>query len=125
MVLALSVPAGNERGPLYMDQALAAIHQGNPHRLPLSVELARHGDTVALFCRFPEELRAVVEGQLYAQYPDARIEPVPEEALAPELGSASWTADLSLAPDLFPLKRYGQFEDALNRLTADPLTSLL
>jgi hypothetical protein len=30
-----------------------------------------------------------------------------------------------LSPDLFPCRRYGQFEDALNRVTADPLMGIL
>ena len=36
MLVALRVPADNPRGPLFMEQALAGIHQGNPKRLPLA-----------------------------------------------------------------------------------------
>ena len=36
-----------------------------------------------------------------------------------------WTAEPRVSPDLFPLRRYGQFEDALNRITVDPLSALL
>ncbi len=36
-----------------------------------------------------------------------------------------WTAELQLSPDLFPLRRYGQFEDALNRVTVNRLSTLL
>jgi hypothetical protein len=36
-----------------------------------------------------------------------------------------WTAELRFSPDLLPLRRYGEFEDALNRVTADRLLALL
>ena len=36
-----------------------------------------------------------------------------------------WTAEPRVSPDLFPLRWYGQFEDALNRNTVDPLSALL
>lgn len=124
MLFALSVPPSNERGPLYAEQALAAIHQGNPGRLPVSLEFARRGDGVSLFCRFPNELCGTVQGQLYAQYPDCRQERVPDDSLNPQSGEECWATELRLSPDLFPIKRYAQFEDALNRLTADPLTAI-
>src|SRR5207302_10795184 len=111
--------------PLYAEQVLAALHQGNLRDLPISLEIARHGDGVTLFCRFPEELRSLVQGQLYAQYPECRLEHVSDTALDPSPGHMVWSADLHLHPDLFPIRRYSQFEDALNRVTADPLTALL
>ena len=43
MHIALSVPAGNERGPQYMDQMLAALHQANPDRLGVMLALPRSG----------------------------------------------------------------------------------
>lgn len=123
MHIALSVPAGNERGPQYMDQALAALHQANSRRLPVTLELRRQDGEVTLACRFPDELRAVVEGQLYAQYPDCRIVTVREASRAD--GTQTWTLDLHLHRELFPLKRFAQFEDTLNRVSSDPLTALL
>lgn len=123
MRVSLSVPASNDRGPLYAEHALAAIHQANPQRLPISLEFGRDRDSLSLSIRFPHELRAVVESQLFAQYPDCRLEPMPDDPLP--AGYQIWTAELSLRPDLFPIKRYGQFEDALNRQTADPLSALL
>src|SRR5205085_7799590 len=90
----LSVPAGNDRGPLYMDQVLAALHQGNPWRVPVTLAVSRHAGEVTLCCRFPAEMRGLLEGQLYAQYPDAKIIPLPDEALDPPSDSGAWTADL-------------------------------
>ena len=123
MHIALSVPAGNERGPQYMDQMLAALHQANPDSLPVTLELRRQDGEVTLACRFPEELRAVLEGQLYAQYPECRIDTIAETGHSAE--TKTWTLDLHLHHELFPIRRYVQFEDALNRVSADPLTALL
>lgn len=125
MLLTLSVPAANDRGPLYMEQTLAAIHQANSGRQAFTLILGQHGGHVCLACRCPEELRAVIESQLFAAYPDARIEWLPAEALELPPDSSAWTAELHLHPDLFPIKRYPQFEDALNRVSADPLTAIL
>ena len=49
---------------------------------------------------------------------------LPDEALAPADGQATWSADLHLRPDLFPIRRYPQFEDLLNRNVSDPLTAI-
>ena len=123
MRIAVSVPAGNERGPQYMDQALAAIHQANPDRRSLKLVYCRHEGQVALACECPEELHAVVAGQLYAQYPECRIVPLADAE--PTADSHAWTLDLHLHREIFPIRRYAQFEDALNRVSADPLTALL
>jgi len=108
-----------------MDQALAALHAANPDRLPVSFILGRAGDAVTLLCRFPPELRATVEGQLYAQYPDARLDVLPEDALQVPDNPRQWQAELQLRTSLFPIRDYRRFEDALNRITADPLSALL
>lgn len=121
MLVALRTPSGNPRGPQYLDQALAAIHQANWRRLPLGLDYG----SIGLYCRFPDDMRSVVESQLYAQYPECRLERVDDDALDPPAGQVCWTASLDLVPDLFPIKRYAQFEDPLSRTTADPLAALL
>src|SRR5438034_9112299 len=115
MRCAVSVPAENDRGPQYMEQALAAIHQANPRRLPMALEFRRHTGEVTLACRFPEELRAAVEGQLFAQYPDCQILPLPADSQEPSPETKSWEMNLHLRHDLFPIRRFVQFEDSLNR----------
>ncbi len=125
VLVSLRVPAENIRGPLYMDQVLAALHHGNPRRLPVTLAFARVAGEVTLCCRFPDSLRAIIEGQLYAQYPDAKLTVLPDGTLDPNADRDTWTAELHLKPDLFPIKRYTQFEDTLNRQTADPITGIL
>ena len=96
-----------------MDQALAALHAANPKRLPVDFILGRLGNTVTLLCRFPPELRAVVEGQLYAQYPDAALEYLPDDAFHAEAGRQYWQANPRLRTSLFPIRDYHRFEDSL------------
>ena len=122
---ALSVPAGNVRGPLYMDQVLAALHQGNAHRVPVTLAVIRHAGEVTLCCRFPAEVQGLLEGQLYAQYPEAKIAELSDDGLDPPAGANIWTAELQLHHDLFPIKRFAQFEDSLNRQNADPVSAIL
>lgn len=124
MRIILRVPADNIRGPQYMEQALAAIHQANPRRLPMALEFCRHGGEVTLACRFPEGLRGAVEGQLFAQYPDCQILRLATDAQELDPDVKSWEASLHLRHDLFPIRRFVQFEDSLNRVSADPLTAL-
>jgi hypothetical protein len=56
----------------------------------------------------PPELRGIVKGQIYAQYPDCKIEPLSDEALKPAAGKTTWTIELRLRPDLFPIKRWSR-----------------
>jgi hypothetical protein len=120
----LRVPAGNDRGPQYMDQVLAAVHQANPRRLPIHLEVCQIDCQVTLSCRFPDELRTVIASQLYAQYPECDIRLIPDEARVPDPSRQTWTRELHLHHGIFPIRRYVQFEDALNRVSADPLTAL-
>ena len=124
MLRALSVPAGNERGPLFMDQVLAAMHQGNPGHLSVTLLILRHAGEVTLALEFPDELRGSIEGQLYAHYPEAKITGLTPDAIRPQAGTTTWTAELELSPDLYPIRRFSQFEDPLTRLAADPVTAL-
>jgi hypothetical protein len=125
MLVAVMVSPASIRGPQYMDQALAAIHEADAERLPVSLEIGRYGEHVALFCRTHGRLRGTVQELIYAQYPECKIEAIPVSALSPQSGHRTWNRELRLVPDIFPIKRYSQFEDALNRTTADPLTAIL
>ena len=59
MLRSLSVPAGNERGPLFMDQVLAAVHQGNPRKMPVTLLILRHADR--------GRLQALPDGPMHVQ----------------------------------------------------------
>ena len=124
VLVTLTVPADNDRGPQYMEQALAAIHQANAGRLPIEFAFGVQAGTVALSCRFPTKLAVAVAAQLSAHYPAATIERLAEMEAAPATGYQTWTMELRLRPDLFPIRRYAQFDDFLNRNVSDPLTGI-
>jgi hypothetical protein len=94
----LSVPAGNERGPRSMEQALAAIHQANPARLAFGLDLVPHGESVTLASHFPPELRTIVEGQHFAHYPEVRIVAAWEVPALPA-DHRIWVAELTIRPN--------------------------
>ena len=123
MRLQLRTLPTNTRGPLYADQALAALHDALPNGSCLALVIAARKDSVSLCCDCSPSIRSLVENQLYAQYPDCRLDVLADKAT--ETTHATWTADLTILRDLFPIKRYPQFEDSLNRQTADPLTAIL
>ncbi len=123
MLLAVRVPPDNSRGPLFVEQALAGIHQGNPKRLPVGCGFLSLDGDVTLFCRFPKSLKELVERQLYAQFPDASLVVLPEPPPRPD--DCTWIRTLEIRPDLFPIRRYPQFEDALGRQLADPVSAIL
>ena len=83
-----------------MEQALAAIHQANPRRLPIHLEFGHHHETVGLACSFPSELRTAVEQQLFAQYPDCKLDFWRDDgADSHSPDHQNWAAELKLRPD--------------------------
>jgi hypothetical protein len=124
VLITLSVPADNERGPQFMEQALAAIHQANIARRQLTLGVGCRNKTVALFVQLPPELNAVVGNQIEAYYPDCAMKVLGDDAFAAPAGTLAWSVEIRLKPELFPIRRYAQFEDLLNRNTSDPLTGL-
>ena len=125
MLFALASPANNLRGPVYMEQAFATLHQGNPRRLPLILEYGRHAHRVGLYLRCPGALKGFVRNTLLAHYPDCKLTPSPDDALDPPAGYHSYHRHVRLHPDLLPLRWRKEFEDLLERNLADPLSGIL
>lgn len=122
MRLRVSTPSASERGPQYAEQFLAALHHGDGKRQTVAFRLGSQAGAAGLFLDCPEALAPLLRSQLYAAYPDAKLEPAAEESLA---AGVTLHADLFLHPAIYPCKRYPQFEDALSRTAADPLAALL
>src|ERR1043166_1615400 len=107
MLLRITASAFNDRGPLFMEQVLAAIHQGMHRGDSITLTMLREGETVGPACDVPAKLRQLVTTQLLAHYPSAKIERMKEASEDHQV----WSAELSLRPELFPLKRHPQFTD--------------
>jgi hypothetical protein len=125
ILIAISDTPANERGPRHTKPILAAIHKAASRKSAVSFLFARHGDSVGLFVRFPPALISLIKGQLHAKYPDCQIEQLPVDTLDAPPGHESWTMELRLRPDLFPIIRYQQYEDAVQAEIDDPVGGVL
>jgi hypothetical protein len=111
-----------------MQEALAAIHQANHRRLPLTFVYASREGQVGLHCHVPDALSPLVVGPLTAKYPNCTLRPViaqSGEQGAPSASAETVTVELELRPDLFPLLRHSQFEDIASGSFEDPIDALL
>ncbi len=125
MLIAISVPANNERGPQYMEQVFDAIHSFHFLRSRVSFEFGRHADTVMLYCRFPAKYRSRIVDQLRASYPDARITTLPDDALAVPAGWRQYRRWLKVRDDRYALRTWPEFRDQDHRNVADPVAGIL
>lgn len=172
-VLSVRVAKDNETGPIVAEQIFSTIH-GIARKISfwerlrgyaqdqVSFEIANIGRSIRFFVHFPSKLRNLVEGQIYAQYPNVEIVEVQDYSMPSEvevqeksLGTESEKAivpagkvpamkshvdenfitinqykhavglELALAdPDIFPIKRYPQFEDKKAKVSLDPLAGV-
>lgn len=112
------------RGPLMMETVLASLHslRGND---PVSLEIGMTEGKIALFARSSAKASPLVESQLYAQYPDAEIEPVPLDTFSPGAGEIVLSRDLHLIdPEVFPIKRFPQYVDMVTRQNIDTIAGI-
>ncbi|MCA9374524.1 DUF87 domain-containing protein [Candidatus Peregrinibacteria bacterium] len=175
--LLIRVARDNETGPIVAEQIFSTIHGvaksiGFWDRLKgvtqekMSFEIASTDRSIRFYAHFPTRLRNLIEGQIYAQYPNVEIteiadyaRPKPVEVsernvaqngagegrevqalvtlenqiqekqqkqfmAVDELKNAIG-ADLAFSsPDIFPIKRYPQFEDKTAKVQLDPLSAI-
>ena len=124
MLKLLTAPETNDRGPRYMERALAAIHQANSQREPITLLYGASDDRVALFVRFADHVEELITSPIAANYPNCSLATVQKDDDVPP-GFETWTAELELCPELFPILRHAQFEDLLNGTFADPVSGIL
>ncbi|MFH1670045.1 MAG: type IV secretion system DNA-binding domain-containing protein [Patescibacteria group bacterium] len=116
----------HNRGPLYMEPAIAALHSLKDKNQMVSMEvgMTREGK-IGFFVRGNERAVRLAEGQLYAQYPDVDIEQVQDDPFAAKEGEEVFTAELELTdPEIYPIKRHPQFDDILTRVNVDPIAGI-
>ena len=137
-VLHVSVPKEIETGPIVAEQIFATMHGIHKNlnfaqRLfggkqdAVSFEIASVDRRINFYVSFHEKLRNLVEGQMYAQYPDAEILEVEDYASVQdkEVYANAIGAEIEFTDaDVFPIKRYTQFEDKLTRVAVDPLSAI-
>lgn len=122
MLLKIRAAKENERGPIYMEPVLSVCHSLE-ETVFLEVGVVNH--KIALYVRGSQSALKLVESQLYAQYPDIEIEHSEEDPLRLAEDEQKELLHLQLgAPEMFPVKRYPQFEDQLTKGNVDPLAGI-
>ena len=124
MLKLIAAPATNDRSPRYMERALAAIHQADRSAEPITLRYGTTEDRVALFIEFADHLEERIVGPIAASYPNCTLASIANlDQVPPEW--TTFSAELELRPELFPILRHGQFEDLLNGTFADPVSGIL
>ncbi len=126
----------NETGPIVAEHIFATLHgiQGKFSIIDklkgystshVSFEIASIDRVIKFYVAFPEALRNLVEGQIYAQYVDVEITDCKDYSFRPANVENAVGAEVEFSdPDVFPIKRYPQFEDKLTRVAVDPLAGI-
>ncbi len=135
-VLQVRVAKENETGPIVAEQIFATLH-GIDTKFSfweklmgyssdnVSFEIANVDRYIKFFVAFPEKLRNLVEGQIYAQYPDVEIEDCDDYSYKIKNAANVVGTELKFTDaDVFPIKRYPQFEDKLTRQAIDPMAGI-
>ena len=129
VLLRLTVPRLNERGPLAFEQILASLHgllSKNAKKFgteAVSFEVAKLGRKIYFYLAVPGHLKSLVSSQFYAQYPEVEIDVVPE-FFTSKLVKDKKILAATLRPQnstVFPFKRYPQFEDKMSQKFEDPV----
>lgn len=119
----ITTPTVSDRGPRYMQDVFAALRQTMDRRDVLQLEYGSRDGEVGIFLRVDGKLANRVQTILRAKYPNATVTPIEEGESPPQ--RVSYTAELTLEPSLFPLLKFEQFEDMLERKLVDPTETLL
>ena len=124
MLLSLKNTKDNERGPISMDRVIQAVHQANKRRDPVRFLCGPHGGRVGLYIDCPHALQSLMTRQLHGEYPTLDLEQVDDDAFAPGASHRIWHRQLTLRPDLYPIRRYNEFQET-TREFSDPLGAIL
>ena len=125
VVMQILVPKENDKTPLAAEQMFASIHgilEGAKKSLDLiSFEIASSGNGgINFYITAPQHICKFVEGQVYAQYPNADIKMVKDYVKSEETVSDSFvtTGEVEMEKDfIFPIKTFRNFE-------VDPLAAI-
>ena len=96
-----------------------------------SLEIVSIEGDVHFYIRTPIKSRAIIEAQIYAQYPDAEIKEVEDYVTdipddIPSKDYEMWGTDMTLGrEDAYPLKTYKEFEDSASGEFIDPISNII
>jgi len=143
ILLAIDIPKDSEQTPKAMEQVFATISGAHSPftryeqyirghtQLSFSFEIISIDGYLQFLIRTPKVFRDLVEGAIYAHYPDAEITEVEDYTkdipkYYPNDQYNVWGAELQLVEnEAHPLRTYESFEDKLTQEFKDPLSGLL
>ena len=144
VLVAIDVPRKNEQSIAAMENVFTQILglESDPnfgeywwkgeYQLSMSCEIVSIEGYIQFLMRFPDNWRDVVEGAIYAQFPDAEITEVEDYVnTVPDyypnnthdMWGVEWSTDAKCP--FYPIKMYSEFEDSFNDVFVDPLAGLL
>src|SRR5207249_1108249 len=97
----LTAPVTTDRGPRYMERALAAVHQAHRLKEPITFHYGNLSERVGLFLQFADPLEDLVTGPIAANYPNCTLATVGSLDEPPHAWK-TWSAELELTPEIFP-----------------------
>lgn len=116
--LHVKIPSSNTQKEDAMEKLLLSLHRVFPNNTTFSLEMVSSDQFLRFYIVVSKHLKNVVESQLYAQYPDAEVESVPE--YIPDFDTNTEVATLHFKrTSLLPLMTYHKMEeDLLKTLSA-------
>lgn len=131
-LLLIEIPRENDKKELSAEQMFASIHgilrskkdlfSSCSFQEHISFEIVSVGNQIQFYIYTPKHLKNFVEGQVYAQYPDAQIKELEEDYVARSLKTDDYIEirELDLTDnDVLPIKTFPSFEvDPLAGITA-------
>ncbi len=142
-MLAIDIPKASEQTPKAMEQVFATISGAHAdfnkkeiylkgmYQLSFSFEIISIDGYIQFLIRTPSVFRDLIEGAIYAHYPDAEITEVYDYTTDiptnfPNDRFNLWGAEIETAAnEALPLRTYESFEDKLSQELKDPLAGVL
>lgn len=144
VLLELIPPREIERGPKIMESFYTGISAtlSNPDKLSVymkgalfpdrfSLELTSEEGKVHFYIRTETKHRNLIEAQIYAQYPGAEVNEVPDYCnssprIIPNKNWDLWGVDFEFVKeDAYPLRTYDKFEESITGEMIDPSAAFL
>src|SRR3989338_7469102 len=109
-LILIRIPQEIEKRVLSFEQLLVNIHEILHHHI-FTFEMTSYNQHIYFFVCIERNLKELIEGQIYAQYPFCEIEDVSDYAKPDvlERGFAGTELDL-LRSDIIPIKTFKEFE---------------
>ncbi len=115
VVLFVKIPPSNDRKEEAMENLLHSLHRLLPNQTPLSLELESSNQFLRFYIVTTAEYKNIVESQLYAQYPEAEIDEIPDY-LPGSLENISFVQIDFKHPSIYPFRTYQNIEENFLKL---------